>query len=126
MISGNRDTESGNKNFLKPRWNANCSYSSHEKEILTVAISSDNKYIAAGGRESTIEIFDQRSKTPLIHSFSGHRSEVTGLSFQLGTYNLFSCSADRTVKYWDLSEMGYIETLFGHQVICSSSEMALL
>ena len=61
-----------------------------------------------------------------IKNFKGHRSTVTvsdivillctnileqGLAFQNGTYELFSCSSDRTVKLWNLDEMVYVETL---------------
>ena len=28
---------------------------------------------------------------------------------------LFSCSHDRSVKVWNVDEMAYVETLFGHQ-----------
>lgn len=28
---------------------------------------------------------------------------------------MYSCSADRTVKSWNLDELAYVETLFGHQ-----------
>lgn len=111
-----RDTETGQKNFLSHSWNMNCDYFSHEKEILSVSISSDSRYIVSGGREKIISVFDRRVKNAKIHSFEGHRDCVTGLAFQKGSYALFSCSNDRCLKYWDLNEMGYIETMFGHQV----------
>jgi ribosomal RNA-processing protein 9 len=91
-------------------------YSSHEREILAVASSHDGRLVVAGGREKKILVFDRRMKDPLIHSFSGHNGDITGLSFQTGSNTLFSCSADRTLKHWDLNEMGYVETMFGHQV----------
>lgn len=28
---------------------------------------------------------------------------------------MYSCSSDRTIKFWSLDEMSYIQTLFGHQ-----------
>ena len=36
---------------------------------------------------------------------------VQGLAFQQGSYELFSCSSDRTVIIWNLDEMVYVETL---------------
>ena len=36
---------------------------------------------------------------------------LQGLVFQAGSHQLFSCSADRTVKIWNLDEMAYVETL---------------
>ena len=34
-----------------------------------------------------------------------------GLTFQVGTHQLFSGSLDRTVRIWNLDEMAYVETL---------------
>ena len=71
--------------------------------------------MACGGRDATVKIVDARSNE-LIKSFTGHRDAITCLSFRKDSYSLFSGSLDRTVKHWDLNEMGYLETLFGHQV----------
>lgn len=43
---------------------------------------------------------------------------LQGLAFRIGTHQLFSCSADRSVKVWNLDEMAYVETLWAP---CSSS-----
>lgn len=37
------------------------------------------------------------------------------LAFRKGTLQLYTGSFDRTVKLFDLSVLGYVETLFGHQ-----------
>ncbi len=51
----------------------------------------------------------------MAHSFKGHRDTVSALAFRRGSHQLFSGSHDRTIKVWNLDEMCYIETLFGHQ-----------
>ena len=40
---------------------------------------------------------------------------LQSLTFRRSSKQLFSGSYDRTVKLFDLSVMGYVETLFGHQ-----------
>jgi len=40
---------------------------------------------------------------------------VTCLAFRRGSHQLFSGSHDRTVKIWNLDELCYIDSLFGHQ-----------
>jgi ribosomal RNA-processing protein 9 len=40
---------------------------------------------------------------------------VQSLAFRKGTQQLYSGSFDRTLRLHDLSVMGYVETLFGHQ-----------
>jgi len=49
-----------------------------------------------------------------VQDFPGHKGPVTGLTFQSGTNQLFSCSDDRSIKIWSLDDRAYIETLFGH------------
>lgn len=48
-------------------------------------------------------------------TFPQHRSPVTSLAFRRNTNQLYSSSADRTIKLWSLDELAYVETLFGHQ-----------
>jgi len=111
------DVESGYKQILAPKWsrethpNQQCC----EGELLTVTCSSDDRYVVTGGRDKTIRIYDARQSHAEIKSFTGHRNAVTSLAFRRNTYSLFSASLDGTLKSWDLNEMGYIETLFGHQ-----------
>jgi len=63
----------------------------------------------------TVRIFDLRLAEAEIKAFQGHRDAITSLSFRRDSYSLFSGSLDRCLKHWDLNEMGYLETLFGHQ-----------
>lgn len=110
------DVESGSKIILKAKWNGQVvpRTQSIEGEVLSVAVSHDGKYIASGGRDKFVRIYDSRSDSE-IKCFAGHRDAVSSLCFQKDTYTLFSGSFDRCVKHWDLNEMGYIETVFGHQ-----------
>lgn len=40
---------------------------------------------------------------------------LQGLAFRKGTQQLYTASFDRMIKLFDLTAMGYVETLFGHQ-----------
>eukprot|EP01036_Dinobryon_divergens_P024977 gene24977-33477_t len=88
---------------------------SSEGEVLALAISSDDRFLVSGGRDKIIRVFDGKVNYAQVHELKGHKDAVSSLCFQRGTYSLFSGSADRSLKHWDLAEMGYIETLFGHQ-----------
>ena len=111
------DVESGAKSFLLPKWRrtVNGDTQSHSGEVLCVAASSDGKYIASGGRDKLVRIFDRRTNAE-VKALSGHRDAVTCVSFQRDSSSLFTGSLDRCIKHWDMAEMGYLETLFGHQV----------
>ncbi|KAL8877073.1 MAG: hypothetical protein Q9198_004844, partial [Flavoplaca austrocitrina] len=99
----------GNKNETQ-----NPKYQHHTAPILTVAASSDGKYVATGGVDKRLIIWSAADLKPL-RIFTQHRDAVTSLAFRRGTNQLYSSSKDRTIKTWSLDELGYMETLFGHQ-----------
>ncbi|RPB27406.1 WD40 repeat-like protein [Terfezia boudieri ATCC MYA-4762] len=86
----------------------------HIDEILTIAASQDGKFVATGGKDNRIVVWNPVTLSPL-KIFKQHRSPVMGLVFRRNTNQMYSCSADRTVKSWSLDELAYVETLFGHQ-----------
>lgn len=89
-------------------------YQRHTDHILAVAASSDGKFVATGGADRKLIIYDAATLKP-VKVFTHHRDAVTALVFRRGTNQLYSCSKDRTVKVWSLDELAYVETLFGHQ-----------
>jgi ribosomal RNA-processing protein 9 len=59
-----------------------------------------------------------RADTNVLHGRleqNGHRETVTALAFQPASDQLYSASADRTVKLWAVEQLAYIDTVFGHQ-----------
>lgn len=86
----------------------------HTAPILCVAASADGKFVATGGVDRKLIVWDATTLKPL-KIFSQHRDSVMGLAFRGRTNQLFSASKDRTVKIWSLDELAYVETLFGHQ-----------
>ncbi|EAW10215.1 rRNA processing protein RRP9 [Aspergillus clavatus NRRL 1] len=99
----------------------------HTKAVLSVAVSPSGKFVATGGEDRKLIIWDAATLTPM-KTFTQHRDAVSGLAFvrHISTMNsgeqLFTGSYDRTIKTWSLSSAGhaYVETLFGHQDNVSS------
>ncbi|KAF2280811.1 WD40 repeat-like protein [Westerdykella ornata] len=89
-------------------------YLGHTGAILSIAVSDSGKFLATGDETGRLVIWDADTLTPK-KLFTQHRDAITSLSFRRGTEQLFSASADRTIKIWSASELAYIETLFGHQ-----------
>ena len=95
------------------------------REILSIATSDDDRYLAVGGRDNCVRIFDIRTlgkntstingATSPITTLSGHKKAVTSLSFRPRTLDLYSGSFDRCIRRYDLNTLTYIETLYGHQ-----------
>ncbi|KAJ2586894.1 pre-rRNA processing protein [Coemansia sp. D1744] len=86
----------------------------HCDEILAVAVSSDGRFVASGGRDRRIHVWSVPEDRHL-GVFHQHKDAVTGLAFRRNTNHLYSCSLDRMVKLWNIDELGYMDTLFGHQ-----------
>lgn len=107
----------------------------HTDEVLALALSGDGKYLASGGKDRKVGVWDVE-KEEWVKGFGGHKDTVSvscnaffslrgtvtylsyitqALAFRKGTQQLYSGSFDRTLRLHDLSVMGYVETLFGHQ-----------
>lgn len=94
----------------------------HTGQILSVAVSPSGKFVATGGADNKLVIWNADTLTP-TQTFSQHRDSVSSLAFarhisaMSSGEQLFSGSYDRTIKTWSISSAGhaYVETLFGHQ-----------
>ncbi|CAE6499273.1 unnamed protein product [Rhizoctonia solani] len=91
----------------------------HIDEVLALAMSFDGRYLASGGRDRRILVWDVK-EDKFVKAFEGHKDAITALSFRKNSLQLYSASLDRTIKLFDLGVMGYVETLFGHQDGASS------
>ncbi|KAF9525309.1 WD40-repeat-containing domain protein [Crepidotus variabilis] len=91
----------------------------HTDEVLSLAISGDDKFLASSGKDRRVCVWDVETcewrKT--FGGYLGHKDSVVYITFKKGSNQLYTASLDRTIKIYDLSPsvMGYVETVFGHQ-----------
>ncbi|GAB7340287.1 hypothetical protein MBLNU457_6746t2 [Dothideomycetes sp. NU457] len=82
--------------------------------------SSSAEFCATGGRDKLIKIWDCRGT--LIKTLVGHDNWIRALVFHPGGKYLLSCSDDKTIRCWDLSQeckcVKTIEDAHGHFVSC--------
>ncbi|CAD5163085.1 unnamed protein product [Musa acuminata subsp. malaccensis] len=84
------------------------------KNVLALAVSSDGRYLASGGLDRHVHLWDTRTRQHL-QAFHGHRGPISCLTFRQGTAQLFSGSFDRTIKLWNAEDRTHMDNLFGHQ-----------
>lgn len=84
----------------------NTKYQGHTDEILCVAVSDDGKYIATGGKDNKLIVWS--NELEVLRVFVQHRGHVLSVAFRRGTDQLYSGSADRTLKVWNLGAMAYV------------------
>lgn len=84
------------------------------QHVLALAVSSDGRYLATGGLDRHIHLWDVRSREH-IQAFSGHRGPVSCLAFGLDSSELFSGSYDRSIMQWNAEDRTYMHCLYGHQ-----------
>ncbi|MBP0019523.1 MAG: hypothetical protein J7647_18475 [Cyanobacteria bacterium SBLK] len=71
--------------------------------IGTVAFSPDGKYLASGGGDRVIKIWDVRSREN-IANLVGHQDWISTVSFSPDGRFLLSGSSDRAIKTWDFAK----------------------
>ncbi len=100
-----------------PKWkypkDKDCKHHSHSPssragEVLALAASDDGRYLAVGGRDALVKIFDVRlspsngnssiGRCTAAATFRGHKGPITCLAFRSQSLQLFSGSEDRCIR----------------------------
>ena len=64
------------------------------RALLALAVSSDGRFLAGGGGDRGIHVWDLRTREH-VHCFTGHKDAVSGVAFRDGTHEIYSTSFDR-------------------------------
>ena len=73
----------------------------HTSKVTSIAISPDNKLIAAGSAHGDIKIWPLDESTEPVKVLAGHSVSVYHLRWAPLEPHLFSCSADGSVRKWN-------------------------
>ena len=87
-------------------WNAlsgqNISRFVHPDGVRAVAWSPNGKYIASGGDDKKVYLWDVTTQQ-LVRTYSGHTNSVQAVTWSPDGKYIASGSFDKTVKIWDVN-----------------------
>lgn len=82
-------------------------------DVLAVALSPDNQWLATGSNDDTAATWDAATGQRL-RTFRGHQDDVTAVAVSPDGRLLATASRDRTVKIWDPATGRHLATLTTH------------
>jgi len=107
------DLESEKKLIFKGQKHQDRNLPGHFDEPLCSAISPNGKFLLTGGKDRIVRVWDIHNEKQ-IHTFLGHRDTITGLKFDRENDQFYSISTDRSLKVWNIREMTYMDSHYGH------------
>ncbi len=81
----------------------NLTLTAHQGEVNTIALSTDGRLIASGGRDNTIRLW-QTATGRSLGVITGHTDWIRVLQFHPSGDMLLSASRDGTARLWDVSD----------------------
>lgn len=90
------------------------SITAHLGAITCSSFSNDEKLLATGSDDKTINLFDVMTGK-LLQSFIGHAGAITSLKFSPDPKSFLSASSDGTLKLWDSLSGEIIATFFPYK-----------
>ncbi|MBI5927671.1 MAG: protein kinase [Chloroflexi bacterium] len=88
-------------------------FAGHAGRVLATAISPDGRYLATGGDDKTIILWDIESGN-IVRRFQGHTNWVRSVAFSPDGRTILSGSEDNTLILWDVETGEQIRQFKGH------------
>ena len=82
----------------------------HDREATAVTLSPDGRYVASGGVDSTVRIWDTKTGKQVVE-LGGHRGRIQDVSFSPSGRSLVSSDWYGNVKLWHIPQGKLIATL---------------
>ena len=89
----------------------------HTDEVYSLAFSSDGKYLASGGKDKKLFIWQVSEKCPNLGFSQNHKKSITDIKFTFDNEKVLTCSADNTLNLIDLYTLKNIRKFRGHENI---------
>jgi WD40 repeat protein/serine/threonine protein kinase len=87
--------------------------SGHEKDVVSVDVSADGRFVASGSFDGTARVWDIRTGQE-VSRMTGHEAPVRGVAFFPDGKRLVTGGFDGTARIWDIASRREIHRLEGH------------
>jgi len=87
--------------------------SGHEKDVVSVDVSADGRFVASGSFDGTARVWDIRTGQE-VSRMTGHEAAVRGVAFFPDGKRIVTGGFDGTARIWDIASRREIHRLEGH------------
>lgn len=94
-------------------------FKGHGDEVLSVAISSNGRFVLSGSADHTMKLWDIVTGR-VVRTFKGHQGSIRTVVFTPDDKYALSGSEDGILKLWELSTGREIRSFIGHRGIVNS------
>ena len=87
---------------------------SHTQEVCGMSWSPDQKFLATGGNDNLVLIWDQRNTNDPLYAFNAHQAAIKAMAFcpwQPRTLATGGGTVDRTIKFWNISSGNMLQSI---------------
>jgi WD40 repeat protein len=97
----------------------------HHCEILTIAFSETNQFMASAGRDRLIHIYNLENNFQLVQTLDDHSSSILSLKFCNGHDHLVSSAADKSLHMRVFKPVRYtVFVMIGNSSIWKSTSFS--
>ncbi|KAG1678317.1 hypothetical protein FOA52_013938 [Chlamydomonas sp. UWO 241] len=110
-VSGSNDQTVRVWDMRTPSGCATFCFKGHAAPVICARYSSNGQWVASGDEAGGVRVWDVRASKLAAELSDGHSAAATSIQFHPSKPLMGSCSADKTVKLWDLDTLSLVQTL---------------